>query len=158
MKLKVQTLLEIIDGANANIDKHNAAYIEAKKSWQEEQWQNWLDDNLPKWAKFQTLLKDCVQKRKPVTRELIQECFGKSNFGYSGYFPYWAGTQDTVSFKYKGNDWSPYKPIPEYLHLRRLLTSVEDEYITTSALKEMGFRNLEALFRKAAETNGQAKG
>lgn len=161
MKIKVATLIEIIDETAKAVDDHNAKYREAKAAWIEDAWQNWLDEALPKWAEFSSLVQRKVQAREAVTEQHFKEIFGVDRYGYRHSLPTWsspAGNNlDSTNFTYKDKKWEPHKLPYQFLHLRRLLEAIEDEFITTSALKEMGFRNLESLFRKATETDGQAK-
>lgn len=91
---------------------------------------------------------DSLKKNIPITEESVKLAI-RQTIKYSPQLPYYS----TLSHSYFTLDGKQYEKTvvnPKLYELRSLLEAIEDEIVTTTALRDLGYRNLEWLFKLVA--------
>lgn len=124
---RIDVLIQVrIDEAEAQT-KDAAAAVEASR-------EKWLNDYGPGFVVFANRIKDKIRKNRPVTSaDFPPEIMDKWGSRIQYFSP------ETVR-KYAAN-------LDDLKTLRVTLEAVTDESITTTGLREIGFKNISDLFR-----------
>jgi hypothetical protein len=153
MRLTKAALLQVIDDAQQATDREIARYNEAREQYQAERHAVWVNEVLPLWGELSTMIEVWVQMEKPITQEMVGKCFRDLPESLKGHYDTLAYCKNSNLPSFTLNDGTAFKgkPVPDKRldTLRRLLESIADEYVSTSALADLGFRNLEWLYQRA---------
>lgn len=134
MKFKTTELIARIDvliaeRVQAAEDKHLKAVadIESARS-------AWLEEHGPDYVEFANRIKEKIRKNRPI---LLDDIPTGARGRYNEFATYRAGSNPTK----READCS------DLLTLKATLGAIADEYVTTTGLREIGFKNIADLFR-----------
>lgn len=155
MKIKVASLIAAINAATKTEAAEIQKYNEARSKFDDQRVTEWKELVLPRWSELATLIRDRIRRKQPITRGEINAVFrGLDGVhfkdGHNGSdIVCWADHGSTM-FDLDGQSYRG-RPVPDRQlpALKKFLESVEDETVSPTALKSLGFEKLEWLFRKA---------
>lgn len=98
---------------------------------------DWMKKIMPEYQKFAEVIIACASKKVPVTQE---DCPKSLRDRYGNGMKFWQEEKFT-----------PQEPnVKELMALRSALSASPDKIISTSGLRELGFRDLNKLFMEGA--------
>ena len=153
-KIKRQVLIDTIDRIFQRYKDDQAAYDQAFEEFMHWHRTEWLREQMPRWITIRDWVSECNKRKQPITKEMVVSAFGK-NAGFSGFtLPYYQPPVHGREFEMDDKKWSyPHnhreRPL---MALRAALVIIEDDTVSTSGLADLGFRNLEEVFREAVAT------
>lgn len=151
MNISKVALLEAIDNAVARQEERRVAYIEAKARMGVRSDERWFAESLPKFVALRDALTKAIRAKTTITRSTWEEAFGTDRYGSSASPPWYSEFSDS-SFTLNGKQYNNEVSQSARLEsLRGFLLAVEDDVVTPAALKSMGFKDLNWLFRAALD-------
>jgi hypothetical protein len=134
MKFKTSELIAridtlIVERENAAEEKHVQAVadVEAART-------TWLQDHGPAYLEFANRIKEKIRKDRPILLEDIPQAV-RARYNEYAYF------RPSSPPKKREAEYG------ELLTLKATLAAITDEHVTTTGLREIGFKNIADLFR-----------
>lgn len=153
MKLNKAGLIEMIDAIETSIKAQQDEYDQALIDYQAVDLNKWRTEELPKWKVLRDLLTAKLKTRSTITRDEIQALGFEARYGdlRLPYYTEFDTSRRTNQFELNGKKYDGYPNIPTALgNLRKALSVIADDEVSTSALANLGFRNLDWFFTRAA--------
>lgn len=155
MKLSKSLLIKLIDDIEENITVKQADHDIAFMAHCAAERHKWIKNELPKFKALRDLLTKKLRLGVPITQDEVK-ALGFRNRWNSLDFEFYHEPFRTTSFMVGGKTYNGYPQADGQLkQLRSALEVILDEEVSTSALANMGFRNMEWFWRKAAEAQAQ---
>jgi hypothetical protein len=160
MKILRQVLIDTIDQAEATFQDQDAVWKEALAWWRQEEYDKWLAQNTEKWRGLRDYLTKHLRDGRPIVHDEIQDMMGPSERYASSnlYSRCWNRPDSPGQISFGGYIVKPPRGLPAYSSgLKATLLAIADDTISDHQLKQLGFANLEQLFRVAVQ-NGATNG
>lgn len=132
MNFTTKALIEKIDEAIELREKEATEYNIVQRLEHSKRLARWMEDRMPLWVQFAKTISDANENDLPVTKEDLPRGLLKY-----GEFKFWTAGE----FIEREPD------IEKLVALRSALTATTDDTVTTRGLAELGFRDLNSLFR-----------
>jgi len=133
MKFKTIELIARIDDLIAErikrADDKHAEDVAAHESFRAQ----WLDDHGPAYVEFANRIKEKIRKGRPIVQGDLPQ-------GVIGRYREFATFQSSNPPKHQAAQ------IGDLTTLKAALSAVSDDYVTTTGLREVGFRDIAMLF------------
>lgn len=154
MQISKLKLIEAIDAATKRAQEAQQQYDAALETFTARRNAEWRNKVLPCWKELADLIRVKVRAKQPIAEDevaaifkSIDGMFGNTRYGRTVvYHTDYTSTHFTVNgVNYNG------RPVvnPKLAALRKMLEAIEDDTVTPSALKGLGFDKLEWLFSRA---------
>jgi hypothetical protein len=157
-RINKSKLLSVVDQAQSNVDERMKQYEKARDQYYGQRSTEWEEEILPRWSEFATLIRDRVKRKKVITEKDAHNIFPyhkDSHFLFLSRYhavPFWQ-EYDSPSFTIGGITYNKPKLDPRLDSLRSLLETIVEDEFSTSALADLGWRNLSWLYEAALKTD-----
>lgn len=155
MKLSKSLLIKLIDDIEEDVAVKKADHDIAFMAHRAAERHKWVAKELPKYKKLRDLITKKLKIGAPITNDDVK-ALGFTNRWGSTDFDFYHEPIRSTSFKVGDKSYNGYPQIDGKLkQLRTALEVILDDEVSTSALANLGFRNLEWFWRKAVEVQNQ---
>jgi hypothetical protein len=150
MILSKEKLYQGITAAKERVTLEQQEYDDALAAYKDYRKRLWDTHYAPAWRDVADLIGASIELGQPITETDINKCFHdvpESEFkSWSNKRAYWHELH-SKTFTFEGTSYSPVTLDKRLLQLEKALDTVKGDEVSTSALRDMGFRNLEWFFR-----------
>lgn len=149
MKLNKAGLITMIDAIDVNIKAQQKEYEAALVKHKVTEEATWKANQLPRYKVLRDFLTQKLKTKSTITAEEVRELGFRDRYNSNEFG--WFSPSGSRRFEVDGKFYDGYPVVPAALgNLRVALSVIEDADVSTSALANLGFRNLEWFFTKAA--------
>jgi len=149
LKLNKAGLITMIDAIEVNVKAQQKEYDAALVKHKVTEEVTWKANQLPKYKVLRDFLTQKLKTKSTITADEIRELGFRDRYGSNEFN--WFSSSISRRFEIDGKSYDGYPVMPTALgNLRAALSVIEDAEVSTSALANLGFRNLEWFFTRAA--------
>lgn len=149
MKFKRQDLLDVVEDLIKKQEQRVEEYETAKSTYAAKKLDSWLENDATYWSLLAKHITDSLKKKTPITEKSVKVALRQTSARYSPELSYYSESNPSY-FTLGDKKYEKIVVDPRLRELKLLLSISEDEIITSSALRDLGYRNLEWLFKLVA--------
>lgn len=152
MKLNKATMIAMIDKIEADVIVKQDEHAEALAKHNDKMLREWKATELPKLKNLRDLLTKKLKTSSAISVSEIRDLGFRDNWS-GATFHWYSPALRSSSFEIDGQKYYKGHPVvdPRLKALRSALEVINEDEVSTSALTNFGFRNLEWFFTRAAQ-------